>query len=214
MSEGLHRQGLLRIADRRFTRKPRDGLQDCAGWASQVTPARGDDLYRHNGAGERLVYSAADFEDFRVARPDMAPSMEGDPKPVVCLLAGNRWPRRLRATDDETISRALDVDETVVREVPFDGLRRTFDHCGTVSDRNFDRVAALGDGIAVQHGTAFQGECFVAHCRAKAAEATSPIARMLATGLPVGAGTDETRLASCSRWVSLSGPKTGGRSGG
>jgi hypothetical protein len=35
----------------------------------QVSPGQGDDTYRHNGAGEMLVYSAADFEDFRVARP-------------------------------------------------------------------------------------------------------------------------------------------------
>lgn len=34
-------------------------------------PGRGDDFYRHNGAGEMLVFSAADFEDFLEPRPDL-----------------------------------------------------------------------------------------------------------------------------------------------
>ena len=62
-----------------------------------------------------LVYSAADFEDFKVERPEMPPSMESDLKPVVRLLAENRWPWRLHATYNETITRALDVFEKVNR---------------------------------------------------------------------------------------------------
>ena len=214
--EDLHREGLLtvRIAYNLFTQKPKAELADFAGWAKQVTPGQGDDLYRHNGAGEMLVYSAADFEDFRVARPDMAPSMEGDLEPVVRLLAENRWPWRMHATYDETITRALDVFERVARDVPFDGLHWIFDHCETISPRNIDRVAALGGGIAVQHRMAFQGEYFVERYGAKAAEATPPIARMLAAGVPVGAGTDATRVASYNPWVSLSWLVTGRTVGG
>ena len=78
--EELHREGKLtiRIAYNLFTQKPKQELQDFAAWAKQVKPGQGDDMYRNNGAGEMLVYSAADFEDFRVERPDMPPSMEGD----------------------------------------------------------------------------------------------------------------------------------------
>ena len=72
-------------------------------------PGQGDDTYRNNGAGEMLVYSAADYEDFQVERPDMPPSMEADLEPVVRLLAGNRWPWRLHATYNETLTRALNV---------------------------------------------------------------------------------------------------------
>ena len=109
--EKLHADGelTLRIAYNLFTQKPTQELGDFANWVKQVKPGQGDDLYRHNGAGEMLVYSAADFEDFRVERPDMPPSMEGELEPVVRLLAENRWPWRLHATYDETIGRALDV---------------------------------------------------------------------------------------------------------
>ncbi|AOF95008.1 amidohydrolase [Sphingobium sp. SA2] len=204
--EKLHQDGelTLRIAYNLFTQKPKEELKDFASWSTQIKPGDGDDSYRHNGAGEMLVYSAADFEDFRVARPDMAPEMEGDLEPVIRLLAERRWPWRLHATYDQTIGRALDVFEKVNKDIPLTGLNWFFDHAETISDRNIDRVAALGGGIAVQHRMAFQGEYFVERYGAKAAEATPPIAKMMAAGIPVGAGTDATRVASYNPWVSLS----------
>ncbi|MFZ2996416.1 MULTISPECIES: amidohydrolase [Sphingobium] len=202
----LHADGelTLRIAYNLFTQKPKEELKDFATWSTQVKPGQGDDTYRHNGAGEMLVYSAADFEDFRVARPDMPPEMEGDLEPVIRLLAERRWPWRLHATYDQTISRALDVFEKVNRDIPLQGLNWFFDHAETISERNIDRIAALGGGIAVQHRMAFQGEYFVERYGTKAAEATPPIKRMMDAGLPVGAGTDATRVASYNPWVSLS----------
>jgi len=204
--EKLHKDGdlTLRIAYNLFTQKPKEELKDFASWSTQIRPGDGDDTYRHNGAGEMLVYSAADFEDFRQPRPDMAPEMEGDLEPVIRLLAERRWPWRMHATYDQTISRALDVFEKVNRDIPLKGLNWFFDHAETISERNIDRVAALGGGIAVQHRMAFQGEYFVERYGAKAAEATPPIKRMMDAGVPVGAGTDATRVASYNPWVSLS----------
>src|SRR5882724_3832356 len=109
--EELHRDGQLslRIAYNLFTQRPAHELEDFGTWTKQVRPGQGDDLYRSNGAGEMLVYSAADFEDFQVQRPELPAGMEGELERVVRLLAENRWPWRLHATYDETIGRALDV---------------------------------------------------------------------------------------------------------
>ncbi|WGF90275.1 amidohydrolase [Marinivivus vitaminiproducens] len=214
--EKLHADGdlTLRLAYNLFTQKPGQELADFSNWVKQVSPGQGDDLYRHNGAGEMLVYTAADFEDFRAERPDMPPSMESDLEPVVRLLAENRWPWRLHASYDETIDRALDVFEAVNRDVPLEGLHWFFDHCETISDRNIDRIAALGGGIAIQHRMAFQGEDFVARYGAEVAARTPPVARMLSAGVPVGAGTDATRVASYNPWVSLAWLVTGRTLGG
>ena len=214
--EELHAAGELtvRIAYNLFTQKPKEELADFRNWTSRVRLGQGDDLYRHNGAGEMLVYSAADFEDFRVVRPDLPASMETELEPVVRLLAERRWPWRLHATYDETISRALDVYERVNRDTPLDGLRWFFDHCETISDRNIDRIAELGGGIAVQHRMAFQGEYFVERYGRATAERTPPIQRMLRSGIPVGAGTDATRVASYNPWVSLYWLVTGKTVGG
>ena len=77
--EELHRDGQLtvRIAYN-YSRKSRSrSCRTSQSWAKQVRPGQGDDIYRNNGAGEMLVYSAADFEDFQVERPDMPP-YDGD----------------------------------------------------------------------------------------------------------------------------------------
>jgi predicted amidohydrolase YtcJ len=140
--------------------------------------------------------------------------MEGDLEPVIRLLAEHRWPWRLHATYDQTISRALDVYEKVNRDIPLTGINWFFDHAETISDRNIDRIAALGGGIAVQHRMAYQGEYFVERYGHRAAERTPPIARMIAAGIPVGAGTDATRVASYNPWVSLSWLVTGRTVGG
>src|SRR5690349_20712507 len=50
---------------------------------------------------------------------------------------------------------------------------------------------------------AFQGEHFVDRYGAAQAGHAPPIRRMLQTGLPVGAGTDATRVASYNPFVSL-----------
>ena len=108
----------------------------------------------------------------------------------------------------------LNVYEEVNRDVPFGGLHWFFDHCETISDRNIERIKALGGGIAIQHRMAFQGEYFVDRYGAKQAERTPPIRRMLELGVPVGAGTDATRVANYNPFVVLYWLVTGKTVGG
>src|SRR5207302_5746423 len=147
-----------------------------------------------------LVYSTADFEDFMEPRPDLTANLEKDLKDVVSLLVANKWPFRLHATYNESITRFLNVFEEVNRETPFTGTTWFFDHCETISDRNIERVKALGGGIAIQDRIAFQGEYFLDRYGKNAAERTPPVRRMLEGGVPVGAGTDATRVASHDPW--------------
>jgi hypothetical protein len=212
----LHRRGELtvRFASNLFTQKPQQELADFQRWTQMTKPGEGDDFYRVNGAGEMLVFSAADFEDFLEPRPEMPPVMEDELKMVIRHLVENRWPFRLHATYDETISRALKVYEEVNRDIPFDGLHWFFDHCETISDRNIERISALGGGIAVQDRMAFQGEYFVNRYGAKQAQRTPPIRRMLELGVPVGAGTDATRVSSYNPFVALYWLITGKTVGG
>ncbi|MBW4473902.1 MAG: amidohydrolase family protein [Stenomitos rutilans HA7619-LM2] len=204
----------VRVAYNLFTQRPKQEREDFAEWITMTKPGNGDDLYRMNGAGEMLVFSAADFEDFLEPRPNLADSLEAELKSVVSLLAANRWAFRLHATYDESIDRFLNVFEDVNREIPFNGFHWFFDHAETISDRNIERVKALGGGIAVQHRMAFQGDYFIDRYGKQAAERTPPIARMLELDVPVGAGSDATRVASYNPFVSLywmvSGKTVGG----
>ncbi|GGZ28937.1 amidohydrolase [Asticcacaulis endophyticus] len=206
----------VRIAYNLFTQNKGKELEDFQTWTKIVKPGEGDGMYRHNGAGEMLVFSAADYEDFREPRPELGATMEDELYAVTRHLVESRWPFRIHGTYDESISRFLDVFERVNAEVPFDGLHWIIDHAETVSPRNIDRIRALGGGIAVQHRMAYQGEAFVARYGAKAAEQTPPVKRMLEAGVPVGMGTDATRVASYNPWVGIywliSGKTLGGLS--
>jgi predicted amidohydrolase YtcJ len=214
----LHQRGELtvRLAYNLFTQKPKEELADFSKWTQITSPGAGDDFFRMNGAGEMLVYSAADFEDFLQPRPNTPEMMQSELKAVVRHLVEHRWPFRLHATYDETITQALNVYEEVNREVPFGGLHWFFDHCETISDRNIERIEALGGGIAIQNRMAFQGEYFVDRYGATQAERTPPIRQMLAAGVPVGAGTDATRVSSYNPFVALhwliTGKTVGGKS--
>lgn len=201
----LHAEDQLtvRIAYNLFTQNRGKEREDFEGWTRLLSAREGDEMLRHNGAGEMLVFSAADFELFNEPRPELPAALEPDLQGVVELLVRNRWPFRIHATYDESITRILDVYERVDRYLPFDGLHWIIDHAETISDANIERVRALGGGIAIQHRMAFQGEAFTARYGAAQAARTPPIRRMLDLGVPVGAGTDATRVASYSPWTAL-----------
>lgn len=204
----------LRIAYNLFTQRPGHELDDFSHWTKISKYQQGNEYYRHNGAGEMLVFSAADFEDFLQPRPDLPSVMEEQLKPVVQVLAENKWPFRLHATYDESISRALTVYEQVNAEIPFNGLHWFFDHAETISDKSIERVKKLGGGIAIQNRMAFQGEYFSERYGKEKTLFTPPISKILEAGIPVGMGTDATRVSSYNPWLCLYWLTTGKTIGG
>ncbi|MDR3501703.1 MAG: amidohydrolase [Legionella sp.] len=204
----------LRIAYNLFTQKPGHELEDFTHWTQTSKYQQGNDYYRHNGAGEMLVFSAADFEDFLQPRPDLPDVMEEQLKPVVEILAKNQWPFRLHATYEESIARALTVYEQVNSETPIDQLHWFFDHAETISDKSIERVKKLGGGIAIQDRMAFQGEYFSERYGKEKTLRTPPITKLIEAGIPVGMGTDATRVSSYNPWLCLYWLTTGKTVGG
>ena len=203
----------IRIAYNLFAQKAGSELQSYQEWTQMTFPGDGDAYLQMNGAGENLTWSAGDFENFLEPRPDLLPKMEDELERIVELLAEKKWPFRLHATYDESIERFLNVFERVNAKQPFQ-TRFIIDHAETISERNIERIGAMGGGIAIQHRMAFQGEFFIQRYGKEAAANTPPIKRMLELGVPVGAGTDATRVASYNPWVCLSWLSTGKTLGG
>src|SRR5258708_1426158 len=169
--------------------------------------------YVFDGAGEVLVWSGADFEDFMAPRVELSSQMERELADVTRLLAKQQWPIRQHATYDQSISRILDVFEPIFNETGY-RARWGIDHAETISPRNIARIRAIGGGIAIQDRMAFAGEFFAERYGPEAAAHAPPIRQMLDAGLTVGAGTDATRVASYNPWISLYWMVTGRTVGG
>jgi predicted amidohydrolase YtcJ len=201
-----------------FAQKPGKELEDYQRWLTLTKPDSNQHMFYANGyttegAGENLVWSAADFENFLEPRPDMPEHMEGELEAVLRLLVKNRWPFRIHATYGESIDRDLAVIEKVNKEIPLKGLRWFFDHAETISDAQLARVKALGGGIAVQDRMYFQGEHYWKQYGAQTRQ-MPPIRKMLEMKLPVGLGTDGTRVSSYGPWPSVYWAVTGKTAGG
>lgn len=216
----LARAGKLtvRTAYYLFAQKPGKELEDFQRWIAMTHPDKNDHMFYANGfsaegAGENLVASAADFENFLEPRPDLPESMEGELEKVVTLLVKNRWPFRLHATYGESIDRDLAVIEKVNAKTPLNGLRFIVDHGETITDDQLARIRKLGGGVAVQNRMHFQGESYWKRYGAQVRQ-MPPIRKMLDMNLPVGLGTDGTRVSSYNPWASIYWAVTGKTAGG
>ena len=170
--------------------------------------------YITEGAGEFLSWEAGDFENFMAARPVQGKNMEPALERVARLLLKNRWPFRIHATYNESVDRILMIFEKINQDIPFDGLRWAIDHAETITPENIARIKALGGGIAIQSRMAFAGEYFLERYGKEMAGNAPPIREMLEQGIPVGAGSDATRVSNYNPWTALEWLVTGESAGG
>lgn len=193
-------------------------VEDYEKWVKMTQPKKNDHMllaggFMIEGAGENLVATAADFENFLEPRTVLPPQMEDDLEAVIRVLVKNRWPFRLHATYAESIERMLNVFEKVDREIPFQGLRWFFDHAETITDDQLARVKKLGGGIAVQFRMYYQGELYK-KMYGDPDHQIPPIKKMISMGIPVGMGTDATRISTFNPWMAIHWTLTGKTIGG
>ena len=200
----------IRLAYNLFTQKPKGEKEDFLNWTKTSKYKQGDDYFRHNGAGEMLVFSAADFEDFRAAAPGHA---AGDGKRTrrrrahPCARTAGRGgfmrpmtkPSHARSTCSRRVNQDMPLErpELVLRSRRDDLRRIDRPHCGA---RRRHRRAA-------PHG--LSGRVFRRALRPRRRRSDAADREMLAEGLKVSAGTDATRVASYNPWVSLAWLVTG-----
>lgn len=215
----------LRISYHLFAQKAGRELADYKEWIATSRLGYNFDAHHDHGfvlegAGENLVTSASDFENFRAERPEFGPAWREELTATVRTLVQNRWPIRIHATYDESIDRILSVFEAVDREEKaagrpgFDHLRWAIDHAETVAPARIARIKALGGGVLVQSRMAFAGEDFIERYGPDATGRAPPIGELLAAGIPLGAGTDGTRVSSYNPWIALYWMVTGKSVGG
>ncbi len=200
----------LRISYYLFPQTPGEELQDFQRWIGNNSVDENAALSLQNGyvlegGGEFLVWSAGDFENFMATQPMLSDrdNWRNELKAVTREIVSNGWPLRIHATYGESISNILDVFEEVDRELSFSNIRWAIDHAETIKPAEIERIKNLGGGIAIQDRIAYAGEYFIDRYGAEAAKTAPPIRSILDAGIPLGAGTDATRVASYNPWVSL-----------
>jgi predicted amidohydrolase YtcJ len=177
-----------------------------------------DHGYELEGGGEFLAWSAGDFENFLAPQPllEDRPTWRDDFKKIIRLHVDKGWPFRIHATYGETIANMLDVIEEVNKETngKLASERWMFDHAETVTENELKRIKVLNGGIAIQARLAYAGEFFVERYGADKAKQAPPVKKIMEMGIPLGAGTDGTRVASYNPWPALywliSGKTVGG----
>ncbi len=197
----------LRVAGFIFPQKKGMEIAAFRNWTAQdrvgVNLARGRVAgYVLEGGGEILAWDASDYEDFMSPRPDWMPGVTEQLREVVRVLVDKRWPIRVHASYDETISHILDVFEPAFESAEY-MQRWVIDHAETITSRNIARIKALGGGIAVQNRLAFSGEYFEERYGEAAAAKAQPLRTMIDAGVPISGGTDATRVSSYNPWPSL-----------
>ena len=211
VAKELSRKGELnlRIGYYLFATTGGTEIDDFQKWTKEDTLGKNDDMmkphgYHLCGAGENIVWSAADFENFMEPQPILEKMMDAHLTKAITIFAKRQWPFRIHATYDESITRFLDVFEKVHAEYPFlDKVRWIIDHGETASDETLERIKRLGGGIAIQDRMLFQGDYFVERYGKEQAERTPPIRKMKQMGIPLGLGTDGTRVSSFNPILSL-----------
>ena len=146
----MHDEGLLsvRIGYHSFPQHKGQELSDYQKWTASTRAGTGDDLLKFVGAGENLAWASYDYEIFADARPDIDADAEDYQRQVMTVLGEGGWPFRQHITYDESGDRLLPVYEDVAKGA---GLTPGWfiDHVETFSQRNLERIAALGGGIAL-----------------------------------------------------------------
>jgi len=204
----------VRIGYYLFAQTAGKEAEDFRKWISGYKAGKNDDKklehgFELEGGGEFLAHTAGDWENFMAPRPDVAARKPlgkdpaGDLHEVATILVKNNWPLRQHATYGESIKYIIDVFEKVKSEQGKFVPRWAIDHAETIHDEELRRIKTMGGVIAIQDRMAFAGEYFAERYGKDTATHAPPLRKMLEMGIPVGAGTDGTRVSSYNPWPSL-----------
>lgn len=215
----------IRISYYLFPQTGGKEAEDFTRWTTEYQAGRNLDPhlehgYELEGGGEFLAHSIGDWENFLAPRPDLVQRKPkgqdptGDLREITTILVKKNWPLRQHATYGESVAMIMDVFEQVKKEQGRFTSRWAIDHAETIRDAELQRIKDMGGGIAIQNRMAYAGEYFVERYGKEAAAFAPPVRKMLELGIPVGAGTDGTRVSSYNVWPSLywlvSGKTVGG----
>ena len=175
--------------------------------------------YELKGGGEYMTWAAGDFENFLAPKP-LIKNNEGwraQTKEIIQMHVNEGWPFRQHSTYGENTKLIVDLVDEIDRENNGkirNDMRWAIDHAETINDETLKEIKRLNGGISVQNRMSYAGEYFVDRYGKEAASTAPPFKKIFDMGIPLGAGTDGTRVSSYNPWIALYWLSTGKTVGG
>ncbi len=179
--------------------RPGRELEVIRQFISSVPVGSGDDMLKPIGIGEQPLAAVYDGDAYSPIPPVFPrPALE-EWRQIVRTIAESGWRLQVHATNNRTAEQLLPAIEEVNREIPLSNRRVAFAHLEDATLETIQRIKAIGGGITVQDRLVFART----EWPAEVARRAPPLRTMLSTGIPMGAGTDSTRVAPYNPFLSL-----------
>ncbi len=214
----LRDRGILTLRIRWYMQPNRPGreLEVIRQFISAVPVGSGDDMLRPVGIGEQVTLAVFDSDAFGPLPPVFTRPALDEWRQVVRTIAESGWRFQVHATRDLSAQQLLPAIEEINREIPLTNRRLAFAHMEDVTRETLLRIKAIGGGIAIQDRLVFSGDEIVRNWPEEVVRRSPPLRTMLLMGIPVGAGTDSTRVTPynpfLSLWWLITGKTVGGLS--
>ena len=201
----LHDRGDLTLRLHWYMQPNRPGgeLDVIKRFVTTVRPGSGDDWLRPIGVGEQVLASSYDGDAFGPLPPQFSAKAIDDWRTAVRMIIESGWRFQVHATRNHSAEQLLPAIEEINREIPLTNRRIGFAHMEDVTVETIRRIKTLGGGITVQDRFFYTGDEVVHNWPEDVVRKAPPVKTMLATGLPVGGGTDATRVAPYNPFWSL-----------
>lgn len=214
----------LRISYYLFPQKAGEERAAFEKWMANNEASVNEDIahehgYELKGGGEYMTWAAGDFENFLAPKP-LIKDNEGwraQTKEIIQMHVNEGWPFRQHSTYGENTKLIVDLVDEIDRENNGkirNDMRWAIDHAETVNDETLKEIKRLNGGISVQNRMSYAGEYFVERYGKEAASTAPPFKKIFDMGIPLGAGTDGTRVSSYNPWIALYWLSTGKTVGG
>ena len=139
----------------------------------------GDDLYRPIGVGERVHNTTTDPVNIQ----------------AYTFAAQNGWTLTQHSLTPAEIAFHIGAYQQAAQAGPIDKLRWSLCHVDPITDAQIAQVKALGIGLNIQG---------YGYIRAAGANSGPPFRSLVASGIPLGAGTDATVVGPMDPWLMMS----------
>ena len=201
----LHDRGELTVRLHWYMQPNRPGgeLDVIKRFVATVRPGSGDDWLRPVGVGEQVLASSYDGDAFGPLPPQFSQQALENWRTAVRMIIESGWRFQVHATRNHSAEQLLPAIEEVNREIPVAGRRLGFAHMEDVTVETVGRIKRLGGGVTVQDRFVYSGGEVAHNWPEEIVRKAPPVKTMIAMGLPVGGGTDSTRVAPYNPFVSI-----------